>query len=479
MTNAQARRQVKHIHAGKQRALHILCATLLFGAGWGSPAARAQGTPQLVSVAPANGDTNAALNSTLVFVFNQVMDTNVPVLPSFPPFLVGNLDVTPASTFVSGTWSADGRTLTCESLSPLPANTDVNWTLNPANSAFPLASSSGVPLMTVSGSFRTGSSSSGGCDQSGLPPGWGNYSINKSSFYQQTSAADPVPAAQSPFLFGAFVQSPSSGPAVTGGSVTLPDNSSDDLQGQGLGGSFFFSTNPPTEAALDSAYPAGSYTLRFTQTGQPERVIAMNMPALGAPVPKIDNFSATQSVDATQDFTLNWGAFTGAGANDYISLVVSDDLGGVVFQAPDLCVPRILLVTATSIVIPANTLNTNQTYTATLAFGRVFYFSTNAVPQMVGSGSISRNTRFTIDTASGGLPDPASLTDPRLLPSGNPEIDLTGTPTRAYSIERSGNLTNPNWTPVGSVTMDTTGKGIFQDIQPDKTFPLFYRAVAN
>jgi hypothetical protein len=261
--------------------------------------------------------------------------------------------------------------------------------------------------------------------------------------------------------------------------VTLPDNTQDDLQG--LGGSFFFSTNSPTEAAFDSAYPAGSYTLRFTQTGQPERVIAMTMSALGPPVPKIANFPAAQAVDAAQDFTLNWGAFTGASANDYINLVVSDDLGGVAFQAPDLCVPRNLLVTATSIVVPANTLKTNQTYMATLSFGRLFYFSTNAVPQMVGSGSILRSTRFTIDTGSGGpaLPDPASLTGSRLLPNGNPEMDLTGTPTRSYTIERTGNLTTPNWIRVGSVGMDATGKGIFQDTQPNKTFPLFYRAVAN
>jgi len=406
------------------------------------------------------------------------MDTNVPVLPSFPPFLVGNLDVTPANHFVTGTWSADGRTLTCELSSPLPANTAINWTLNPANSAVPLTSSSDVALTTVSGSFKTGSSGGGGCDQTGLPPGWGNYSINKSGSYEQTSTADPLPAAESPFLFGAFVRSPSSGPTVTGGSVTIPDNTQHDLQG--LGGSFFFSTNPPTAATLDAAYPDGSYTLRFAQTGQPERVIAMTMPA-GIPVPKIANFPATQAVDAEQDFTLNWGAFTDANANDYISLVVSDDRGGVAFQAPDLCVPRNLPVSATSIVIPANTLKTNQTYMATLSFGRIFYFSTNAVPQMAGYGSIMRTTRFTIDTGAGGpgLPDPANLTGFRLLPDGNPEMDLTGTPTRSYSIERTGSLTTPNWTPVGSVGMDATGKGIFEDTQPNKTYPLFYRAVAN
>ena len=204
MTKARPAGRIEIIPAAMQRVLHILCATLLFGAWSSSPSARAQGTPQLASVTPLTGETNAALNSKLVFVFNQPMDTNVFVLPSFPPILVGNLDVTPANYFLSGTWSADGRTLTCEPSSPLPAHAEVHWTLNPANSSFPLTSSTGVPLITVSGSFRTGSSSGGGCDQTGLPSGWGNFSINKNSSYEQTSAADPLPAAQSPFVFGAF-----------------------------------------------------------------------------------------------------------------------------------------------------------------------------------------------------------------------------------------------------------------------------------
>jgi hypothetical protein len=478
MTKALPTGRIQNTRRNMQLVLHILYAILVFCAWWGAPTACAQGTPQLVSVTPANGDTNVTLNSSLVFVFNQPMDINVPAVPSFPPFLVGNLDVTPANHYPSGTWSADGRTLTCEASSPLPANANVNWTLNPAGSMFPLTSSSGVPLATVSGSFKTGSSGGGGCDQTGLPPGWGNYSISKSGFYEQTSAADPLPAAQSPFLFGAFVRGPSSGPAVTGGSVTLPDNTRDDLQG--LGGFFVFSDNPSTEAALDSTYPAGGYTLRFTQTGQPERVIAMTMPAGNPPVPKIANFPAAQAVNASQDFTLSWGAFTGAGANDSISLSISDGAGKTVFLVPDLCVPRTLSVTATSIVLPAGTLISNQTYTATLSFGRTFYFSTNDVPQMAGYGSVMRSTRFTIKTGSVvSPPDPARLTGSRLLPSGDPEIDLTGTPTRSYSLERTGNLTTPNWTPVGSVVMDATGKGIFQDTQPGNTFPLFYRAVAN
>ena len=456
------------------RACPILIATLLQGLV--APVAHAQGAPQLVSVTPANGTTNADINTSIVFLFNQTMDTNVPVLASFPPFVVGNFDVTPANHYISGSsWSADGRTLTCPAQVPLPADSTVSWTLNPAGSMFPLTSSGGVPLATVSGSFKTGSGGGGGCSQTGFPPGWGNYSITKNYTYDQTSAADPVPASQSPFLFGAFVQSPSGGPDVTAGSVTLPDSTSLDLDG--FGSTFFYATNPPTENALDTAFPAGAYTLRFMQTGQSERVINMTM-AGNPPVPKIANFVAAQAVNAAQDFTLNWNAFTGAGANDYISLSISD-ASHVVFQAPDPCVPRTLAVSATSIVVPAGTLTSNKVYTAVLSFGRNFYSSTNAVPQMAGSGSIVRITQFTINTGSISLPDPANLTSSRLLQNGNPAFDVTGTPTRSYNIERTGTLNPPGWSQIGTVSLDSLGKGAYEDTTPNKTFPLFYRAVGN
>ena len=179
-------------------------------------------------------------------------------------------------------------------------------------------------------------------------------------------------------------------------------------------------------------------------------------------------------------FRSRWNAFTGAGANDYISLIVIDtSAGDVVFQAPDLCVPRELPVTATSIVLPANTLQNNRTYDATLTFSRMFYFSTNAVPEMAGSGHISRQTTFTIKTGTGGTAGAATFTGCRMLPNGNPEMTLTGTPLRVYTIQRTSAVGTPVWTPVGAVTMNAGGTGVFEDTQAGKSLPLFYRAVAN
>jgi hypothetical protein len=176
---------------------------------------------------------------------------------------------------------------------------------------------------------------------------------------------------------------------------------------------------------------------------------------------------------------LRWNAFTGAGVSDYVSLAVNDRMGKVVFQAPDQCVPRDLPVTATAIVLPANTLENNMTYSATLLFGRMFYFSTNTVPDMAGSGTLSRQTHFTIKTGTGGTGTAARFTGYRSLPNGNPEMTLSGTPLTFYTIQRTGSVGAPAWMNVGTVIMDGVGAAVFEDTAANKTFPLFYRAVAN
>lgn len=441
------------------------------------------GGPTLISVTPADGATGVSVTTTVVFVFDQAMQKN-PLLGGFPPAVPGAVawggtGVT-ASKF-SYAWSEDGRTLTCTYAGGLPGETVVTWTLNPAGSVIQLESDAGEPLETgrYSGRFTTGQGSGGGedCYPEGYPDTWGTYTLSKMAMYQQTSTADPVPDGESPFMFGVFLKSPQAGPALTAGSVTLPDNSTKTLEA--IFGFLSFNDTPATEAALDAAYPPGNYTLRFTQTGQPERVISMTMPAATLPVPKIANFNEAQAVNAAQDFTLRWNAFTGAGAQDYISVTVTDANGNLLFQAPNPCVPRELPVTATSTVIPANALQTDKTYRGTLLFGRMFYSSTNAVPEMGGFGGRARSTEFTVKTGTGGAAGQARFTGYRLLPNGNPQMDLTGTPGASYTIQRTGNVGSANWTSAGTATMNASGLAVFEDTQAGKVFPLFYRAVGN
>ena len=432
--------------------------------------------PTLVSSTPANNATQVATNTVVVFRFSQPMEKTVD-LGGNPPSIPGAVSwLGVDATKFTYSWSADGRQLFCEYGGGLPLNTTVSWVLNPAEADPALRSQTGLDLAaaTYFGQFKTAATVP--CNVNGVPDSWGNYFLYKISSYKQTSAADPAPDLdQMPFLFSAMVRAPDSGPAVSASSLTWPNGTQTNLSTFGF---FQFFESFDTQAELDAAYPAGNYTLRFTQSGQAERVIPMSIPAGAPPIPKITNFEATQAWDTTQPFTLQWTPFTGATGDDQIFLIISDDQGRVVFQAPDLCVPRALPLNATSLVIPANTLSTNETYTAQLNFTKAFYFSTNAVPEMSGFGGVESDTSLLIQTTSGGgTVIPATLTSWEVLPSGALNLQVSGSAGKTYSFQRSTSLLAPNWQGIGTVTLNATGTGTFQDVPPAAGQSYYYRAL--
>ncbi len=436
--------------------------------------------PQLGSTVPAHGATDVRTNVQVEFRFTQAMTAD--------PQIAGNPPAVPAAVAWSGegvdparfsyTWSADRRTLFADYLGGLPLNTTVGWRLNPVDAPVKLTSESGIVLEPdlYSGEFTTGNAEPP-CLQTGWPADWGTYALTKRTDFRQESEADPVPdAGPAARVFSAVVTRPTGGMEITSASLTRPGGLVDDLAP--LAGVAQYYETAETEAALDAAFPPGDYGLRFTPGQAAEQVIAMTIPAEAPPVPKIANYAEAQTINPKADFTLTWNGFPQVSPNDYISMYLSDAGGHVVFQAPNLCVPRELPATATSVVIPADTLRAEQTYTGALLFSRTFYFATNAVPSMAGFGSVIRNTSFSIQTRMAPPPAPATLTAGIQVPGGNPQLSLSGTPGRDYQIQRSADIGLPAWTEVGTVRTDAEGKAVFQEVQAGLVWPLFYRAVA-
>ncbi|MGE3311910.1 MAG: Ig-like domain-containing protein [Limisphaerales bacterium] len=456
------------------------------GGGGGGGGGGGEEGPALVSTTPADGATGVAVTASVRFVFDQPMQKN-PAVGGAPPFAPGAVRWTgtgldPAKFTYS--WSADGITLTAEYTGDLPGTTEISWVLNPANALVKLMSEAEelLPDEVYSGAFTTGTGAGGGggeCDPSGTPSGWGAYTLTKYLSYVQGTAGDPVAASEEPFRFGATVKAPEVGPAVLSATVTIPPNRNQNLEAIPIAGILFYNDTKDTPAELNAAYPGGGYTLRFTQDGQAERVVLMTMPSTTPPVPRIGNLAEAQAIDVAQPFTLRWNAFTGAAPDDIIFLSIMDR-AEVVFQAPNPCVPVELASSATSIVIPAHTLVSNQTYTATLAFADTFHTSTNTVPNMSGFASVTVTTEFTISTGGGAGPAaPARFTNYSLPDTGRPQMSLTGSPGRTYTIQRATRVSPGDWQTAGTVVMDGTGNGAFEDPQPGGVFPRFYRAVAN
>jgi hypothetical protein len=206
-----------------------------------SVAIHAQSVPQIVSVSPASGATNAAPRGSLVFVFDQAMDTTIPLLATIGTIVIGNYEFSPftVNSLMSGSWGADRRTLTFKPSSPIALNTTVSWTLNPAGATVPLKNAT-QPLQSVTGNYKIASNSGGSTNEVCPPvtPAPGVYTLSKNVQYLQSSAADPILSTANPGLFAVSVQSPPTGPAVTNGSVTFPSGTRTNLALQaGVSGS--------------------------------------------------------------------------------------------------------------------------------------------------------------------------------------------------------------------------------------------------
>jgi hypothetical protein len=439
--------------------------------------------PTLASVVPAKGTTNVPVDVQVVFTFSEAMKTNTAIAGS-PPSVPAAVSwsgsgVDPAK--FSYSWSPDSRSLSCTYAGGLPVGATVAWILNPPTAPVKLEGTSGraVAASANTGSFVTVVGVPG-CDPDGVPDTWGQYSVYKTANFEQAAGGEPTPAVEDPATsFSAVIFSPQFGPFVTAATLTKPNGSISNLVV--IGGLGQLITAPGTEAALDLAFPSGSYVLKFTQTGQPERVVSLSLPSNPPPTPRIGNLTAARSIPAGSDFTLRWDAFSGAGAGDLLSFMIDDGAGNVVFQAPDACVPRPLAVGATSIVIPAGVLLSNKTYVSTLSFGRMFLRDTNSIPQMAGYAGLLRSTRFELKTTGGSLP-PAAAAEARaarVLESGQPQFDVTGSAGRSYGVQRTASLTSPVWAEVGTLTLDAAGAGTFTDPQLPVVLPAFYRLVGK
>ncbi len=150
-------------------------------------------------------------------------------------------------------------------------------------------------------------------------------------------------------------------------------------------------------AAFNSNFPTGNYVFNVTANGstQPNTV---TMPADAQPnAPQITDFTAAQSVNPSQPFTLTWNTFTNGGSTDWVFLSIP--LGNTqAFQSPIYGQSNTLTGTASSFTIPAGTLQPNTNYNASLLFGHVVPTTNGVIINVAGIGSV---TGFTISTRAG------------------------------------------------------------------------------
>ena len=156
-------------------------------------------------------------------------------------------------------------------------------------------------------------------------------------------------------------------------------------------------------------------------------------------------------MDVTRDFTLNFAAFTGAGANDGIFLEISGDEGQGEFRAPDPCVPRELPNTATSVVIPANTFKAGQEYRGSISFSRASQDSTS-VPNTTIVAGLSARTSFDFTIGGGTTPRAPMWSSIVRNQDGTITYTIQGDTGLSLSIE-SSNIATGGWSQLNTAVL--------------------------
>jgi hypothetical protein len=344
-------------------------------------------------------------------------------------------DVTSAQFFSGGAtpapvvsvWSAGNTVLTC---TPSPAfgnNVFIVWSLSGEDTQ--------GNSLDDSGFFTTGSGSgSGGSGTNAIT----SFVLGKLWEYDQTNTAAPALDPDIPYLFSATT-SLASNRTATAVTLTFPNAAVSNLQNFVEPENYFligYNTNLTT---FNSTYPAGSYTFTVTSNSASQSV-AENLTATQPNAPHVSNYAAAQTINPTQPFTLTWDAFSGGTSADYIFVSVDDADSDIIFESPQIGSPNSLKGTATSVVIPANTLQAGSNYDATIGFFRGT-ITTNSAGNYVAEGYVATLTQFTIST-SGSAAAAAPVLTNGVWNAGTFGFDILTSSGQTLTVVYNTNLNN-------------------------------------
>jgi hypothetical protein len=226
-------------------------------------------------------------------------------------------------------------------------------------------------------------------------------------------------------------------------SVKLPNGTSQPFTSSngdsGIWGSY------ASAAAMDAAYPAGSYTITVNTTHNGTQAVTLPLPASPFPnAPQLLNFAGAQGIDPSRSFQVAWNSFSGGGINDYIQLQIrTPTTGDTVFESPPPGQAGALTGADTSVTIPAGTLSPGETYEATLLFARILGKNTGYT---LGFSAYFSQTATTLATTGNAIPP--TLTMNQVGPS-QWHLHANGISGRNYLIESTTSLTAPiPWQPM-------------------------------
>ncbi len=268
------------------------------------------------------------------------------------------------------------------------------------------------------------------------------YVLSKVQVYFQKDATDVIASPSGfPFLFSARAQNPAA--------LTLPDTLFKTLQPT-TAGDFEFNQAFPTEAALDGAFPAGTYTLSGAAFPTVSYTFG-NSELYPATVPQLTNQTwqnAVVVVDSTKDVTLNLNTFAGygtMGVAGYMGITVTsltqaDNVSLKQFYASSAVGSATVSATPfTSYVIPANTLMPGAVYLVDVTYDTLTSVNASAIPNATATSAYTNRMDFFIGTdSSPAVPAPTVETQP-----ADESVAAGGSVTFTVGVTYGGSSTAP------------------------------------
>ena len=253
------------------------------------------------------------------------------------------------------------------------------------------------------------------------------YEVELSQQWVQTGTAAPVIGTGNAYTFQAKVEplvNISILPLVYSAAIKTPLGVSNPLTADANGDWYVYASGAASADVFNAQYSLGDYAFALDSKNDGKRTVTLSLGGGQYPVtPQVSNLAEGQTIDPEQDFDLKWNAFSGAGANDAVRLVIDDDTGSNVIDtgAPTDSSP--LAGTETKYTISSGNLESGKTYTATLTFYKVVQ-KQSADMFETGWGILSKATRFTLHAGSGGG-SPGTDTTPPTLVTSSPANNAT------------------------------------------------------
>ena len=302
------------------------------------------------------------------------------------------------------------------------------------------------------------------------------FNIGKTYLYQQLTAGAPTHPTNLVYGFTATTTL-SSNRTANSITVTLPSGGTSNLtQNFVLPAEYLLFGYDTNNSMFESRFPEGDYLFKVSAASSNQQVTVTLPASMAQPnAPRISNWTAAQSVNVAQAFTLTWDAFQGGTASDYILLTVGNNnaFGNNAFQSGGPGTSNVLTGTATSVTIPAGTLLANSNYLANIGFYHLV--GTSNASYTAGAYRLTV-TQFHINTI--GTAPKALLVSNPVWGGGGFSFDVATSPGKVLKVLFSADSSLPLTTWTTLLSTNPTGTSVHLAIPPQAGSTGFFR-VAN